>query len=309
MKSPSSPGIPRSMSSSSTPGLTPYPSARKKRVTSSTTLFDIDNIVIPHSIASCTRLEKLEYKEIITPSWRLVGVGGMEENQGCSTPENMEMEEEEEDVSDAAFEKRHSRSEVMEKKRFSNFITGNNHRKRTHRRSVTAPAGESAGLGGVNLESPAPAANGPTAASPISNAEPDVMTLLPDVLPWQQRTFPLSKDDEHELDHPPPPLPRCIPVPSSPLLSHLHASTPSHSTSCNTSAFNTPLTSPLSTPGEGTPASSPAEWVVNSHLRADPSVLLQDHPHQQQQQQQLRALPATMFSQHQPIILKLTKKS
>lgn len=35
--------------------------------------YDINNIVIPYSIlSSTTRLEKLEYKEIITPKWRRI---------------------------------------------------------------------------------------------------------------------------------------------------------------------------------------------------------------------------------------------
>lgn len=38
----------------------------------SSTSYDIDNIVIPYSMAAATRLEKLEYKEIPTPKWRVV---------------------------------------------------------------------------------------------------------------------------------------------------------------------------------------------------------------------------------------------
>ena len=45
--------------------------SRKKRGVG-TPSFDIDNIVIPYSIACSTRLEKLEYKEIVTPKWRQV---------------------------------------------------------------------------------------------------------------------------------------------------------------------------------------------------------------------------------------------
>ena len=41
---------------------------RKKRETA----FDIDNIVIPYSIAASTRVEKLKYKEILTPTWRMI---------------------------------------------------------------------------------------------------------------------------------------------------------------------------------------------------------------------------------------------
>lgn len=44
---------------------------RKKRETA----FDIDNIVIPYSIAASTRVEKLKYKEILTPTWRMVEDG------------------------------------------------------------------------------------------------------------------------------------------------------------------------------------------------------------------------------------------
>nr|CAI5820886.1 unnamed protein product [Callosobruchus analis] len=33
--------------------------------------YDIDNIVIPYSVAASTRVEKLQYKEILTPKWRI----------------------------------------------------------------------------------------------------------------------------------------------------------------------------------------------------------------------------------------------
>lgn len=39
---------------------------RKRRLESA---YDIDNIVIPYSIASATRVVKLEYKEIVTPKY------------------------------------------------------------------------------------------------------------------------------------------------------------------------------------------------------------------------------------------------
>jgi KAT8 regulatory NSL complex subunit 1 len=37
------------------------------------TSYDIDNIVIPYSMAATTRVERLQYKEIQTPKWRTVG--------------------------------------------------------------------------------------------------------------------------------------------------------------------------------------------------------------------------------------------
>ena len=52
--------------------LTPTSLVKKKKGVT-TPQYDINNIVIPYSILSTTtRLEKLEYKEIITPKWRKV---------------------------------------------------------------------------------------------------------------------------------------------------------------------------------------------------------------------------------------------
>ena len=45
---------------------------RKRRETA----FDINNIVIPYSMAAATRVEKLKYKEIMTPQWRSVATNG-----------------------------------------------------------------------------------------------------------------------------------------------------------------------------------------------------------------------------------------
>ena len=44
--------------------------------------FDINNIVIPYSMASATRVEKLQYKEIPTPSWRLNDVVDDDDGDG-----------------------------------------------------------------------------------------------------------------------------------------------------------------------------------------------------------------------------------
>lgn len=290
MGSPWSPGI-------STPGLTPLPPpARRKRMTSSTPLFDIDNIVIPYSIASSTRLEKLEYKEILTPSWRQVEA---DVEGDRASPKPTEQADVEEDLSDQDFAKRHNRSELTEKKRFVNFVSGSNHRKRTRPQSVTLS--ESPGPGNMcHLTSPPPPRR-LTIASPT----PTELELLhlPDVMPWQPRAFPLNAEEEDALDNPPPPPPI---LPSSPLR-HLHTCTPSsHSPSCNTSAYTTPLASPLSTPSEDTPASSPAEWVVNSQLNTASSTALPVLGHHYQQ------LPRVLTSSpdlHHPIILKLTKKT
>lgn len=82
------------------------PLVRRRR--SEQSAYDIDNIVIPFSIAATTRVEVLEYKEIMTPSWRVW------ENGTCQT-----VDEENEDTSDEAYILRHSKGEKEEKKRFA----------------------------------------------------------------------------------------------------------------------------------------------------------------------------------------------
>lgn len=90
--------------------------ARKKRFENA---YDINNIVIPYSMAASTRVEKLNYKEIQTPKWRDL------------TPEEIQTEdmetdaqdEEEEDISDEACLRRHDLPEAAERKRFRTFVT------------------------------------------------------------------------------------------------------------------------------------------------------------------------------------------
>ncbi|KAK0169012.1 hypothetical protein PV327_002763 [Microctonus hyperodae] len=82
--------------------------------------YDIDNIVIPYSVAASTRLEKLQYKEILTPKWRL-----------CDEPVKIDVkngvmhrpsqDSDVEDVSEEAITLRHERSEREENKRFMTY--------------------------------------------------------------------------------------------------------------------------------------------------------------------------------------------
>ena len=80
--------------------LTPTSLVKKKKGVT-TPQYDINNIVIPYSILSTTtRLEKLEYKEIITPKWRKVSSshsGGGGGGGGAVSLSNGEHEREEEE--------------------------------------------------------------------------------------------------------------------------------------------------------------------------------------------------------------------
>jgi len=86
---------------------------RARRRRSEQNAFDIDNIVIPFSVAATTRVEILEYKEIKTPSWRVREEN--ENNERNSTNDSEEVE----DTSDEVYARRHTKGEFEEKKRFS----------------------------------------------------------------------------------------------------------------------------------------------------------------------------------------------
>ncbi|KFV65779.1 KAT8 regulatory NSL complex subunit 1-like, partial [Dryobates pubescens] len=73
--------------------------------------YDIDNIVIPMSLVAPSKLEKLQYKEILTPSWRVVEFQPLEKSPAD--------EEEVEDLSDEAFSFRHAKYEERERARWS----------------------------------------------------------------------------------------------------------------------------------------------------------------------------------------------
>ncbi|NWW21694.1 KANL1 protein, partial [Falcunculus frontatus] len=94
--------------SSASQGTSGTAQPRRRRGESS---FDINNIVIPMSVAATTRVEKLQYKEILTPSWREVDISALK-----ASPE--EDNEEVEDLSDSAFAARHGKCEEMERARW-----------------------------------------------------------------------------------------------------------------------------------------------------------------------------------------------
>ncbi|XP_074856844.1 KAT8 regulatory NSL complex subunit 1-like protein isoform X2 [Carettochelys insculpta] len=72
--------------------------------------YDIDNIVIPMSLVAPSKLEKLQYKEILTPSWRVVELHPLGRSHVG--------EEEIEDLSDEHFSSRHAKYEEREKARW-----------------------------------------------------------------------------------------------------------------------------------------------------------------------------------------------
>ncbi|XP_071317999.1 KAT8 regulatory NSL complex subunit 1 isoform X8 [Trachinotus anak] len=211
---------------------TPQQPIKRRRGESS---FDINNIVIPMSVAATTRVEKLQYKEILTPSWRSVDIFSQ-----LITEE--EDEREVEDLTDAAFIQLHQPYEDQERSRWTWMALAP--AKRRGSRSYKSVDGRTTPLlCGTNPPTPQPASPDPGhcpmlhdyshVPSPMSPASPDTTSnphtpcsrdshrLLssedtrcstPDftfeertVAPWERRSFPLAEDPapepEAESDH------------------------------------------------------------------------------------------------------------
>ncbi|KAM8967199.1 KAT8 regulatory NSL complex subunit 1-like [Pelodytes ibericus] len=102
---------------------TPTASSASQQASSSANLkrkrfensYDIDNIVIPMSMAAAARVEKLQYKEILTPSWRVL--------DSVERDTVVENDPELEDLCDEAYLTRHSAYEELERSRWDSWAT------------------------------------------------------------------------------------------------------------------------------------------------------------------------------------------
>ncbi|XP_058038835.1 KAT8 regulatory NSL complex subunit 1-like isoform X3 [Ahaetulla prasina] len=203
------PPHPATASSSST--LQP---AKKKKVETS---YDINNIVIPMSMAAATRVEKLQYKEILTPSWRTVD------------PKELvileEAETELEDTSDETYLAYHQKYEELERVRWDSW-TGTSSQRRGNRSSSHKADGRWVPPPGCQDSVPnslhyPQGANSPTASlSPDPFNVPTSLVLrgrggnsfsedssfntdeIQNVPPWEPRTFPLSDTEYQALQDP-----------------------------------------------------------------------------------------------------------
>ncbi|KAM9174821.1 KAT8 regulatory NSL complex subunit 1 isoform 2-T3 [Mergus octosetaceus] len=212
---------PASTSSQGTSNAAP----RRRRGESS---FDINNIVIPMSVAATTRVEKLQYKEILTPSWREVDIGALK-----ASPD--EDNEEIEDLSDSAFAARHGKCEEMERARWlwSTSMPPQRRGSRSYRSTdgrttpqlgnPSTPQPASPDVGSCHSHSELSHTHSPRSpispellSAPLTPLSRDSMRLLSSedtrcstpeagldeqaVLPWERRTFPLSYDPRTECE-------------------------------------------------------------------------------------------------------------
>uniref|UniRef100_A0A8D0H3T2 KAT8 regulatory NSL complex subunit 1 like n=1 Tax=Sphenodon punctatus TaxID=8508 RepID=A0A8D0H3T2_SPHPU len=154
--------------------------------------YDIDNIVIPMSLVAPSKLEKLQYKEILTPSWRVIDL------QPLGRPHVDE--EKVEDLSDEVFSSRHEKYEEREKARWSlwEHCRWPRRNSRSYSRNAEGQQGqENDGCIYPTLRCAAEMA--PAIASEIHSSEclrlPPTSKEDQESVVWERRVFPL-KDEE-----------------------------------------------------------------------------------------------------------------
>ncbi|KAM9663438.1 KAT8 regulatory NSL complex subunit 1-like protein isoform 2-T10 [Trichechus inunguis] len=161
--------------------------------------YDIDNIVIPMSLVAPAKLEKLQYKEILTPSWRMVVLQPLDDYNLA--------EEEIEDLSDEVFSLRHKTYEEREQARWSLWEQSKWHRRNSRAFNKNAEGQDLLWKEYTNdfssgqycaaqsppelpSESHDPCAHG----SPSLNESQETKSLW-----WERRAFPLKDDDTAAL--------------------------------------------------------------------------------------------------------------
>ncbi|XP_050523959.1 uncharacterized protein LOC126895779 [Daktulosphaira vitifoliae] len=100
--------------------------------------YDIDNIVIPYSIAAASRVEMVKYKEIVTPKWRVVEELDIDPTEFAASVPDPEPEVVD-DLDDGKRNAHHEACEMEERKRFR---TMKKQSERTHKNSGHCSSGE-----------------------------------------------------------------------------------------------------------------------------------------------------------------------
>uniref|UniRef100_A0A1A7XCH6 KAT8 regulatory NSL complex subunit 1-like n=1 Tax=Iconisemion striatum TaxID=60296 RepID=A0A1A7XCH6_9TELE len=144
-------------------------------------VYNISDIVLPVSLF---KVEKLQYKNIQTPSWRVVNVR-------CLTEAENEENKEIEDLSDDAFAQRHLPLEQKEKLRWSFW------KKRKCFRSPTRSDSRQSGSGGGMCTSGEESSVEWSCAQLDSDEQPWEERLPP--ASWERRVFPLDDAEEAAL--------------------------------------------------------------------------------------------------------------
>ncbi|XP_043550422.1 KAT8 regulatory NSL complex subunit 1-like protein [Chiloscyllium plagiosum] len=167
--------------------------------------YDIDNIVIPMSLVASSKIEKLQYKEIITPSWQIVPIK--------PSKERLTQREVLEDISDEAFSLRHKKHEIWEQARWFLWEQSRCHRRGNRSSSFSKNNDEHLNPhppASPEIQNQLSCTSSVCRVSEVAQTD-DPQDLLVEgvtsakvVLPWNCRTFPLSDEETKHLTHPKP---------------------------------------------------------------------------------------------------------
>ncbi|XP_071398429.1 KAT8 regulatory NSL complex subunit 1-like protein [Centroberyx affinis] len=149
-------------------------------------VYSIDNIVIPMSLAATAKVEKLQYKDILTPSWRVV------DSQSLMKEEEEDREEEWEVLTDAAFAQRHLASEQREKLRWLSWGKSRSCRRPTRSGSRSSGSGEGVCASGEESSME-------WSCSQLDTDEQPSWEEWQPRAPWEPRVFPLDEEEEEAL--------------------------------------------------------------------------------------------------------------
>lgn len=149
-------------------------------------MFNIDNIVIP---ASLTKVEKLQYKDILTPSWQVVDIQSLLKSEAETEEKKMEV------LTDEVFAQRHLALEQKEKMRWS--FWGKKHCRHSSR-SGSRLSSSGGGLCTSGEENSVEWSFTQLDTDELLNSE----ECLPQA-PWERRVFPLNDDEETLLSEVP----------------------------------------------------------------------------------------------------------
>ncbi|KAM4028411.1 KAT8 regulatory NSL complex subunit 1-like isoform 2-T2 [Anomaloglossus baeobatrachus] len=209
-----------------TPNSSNSAALKRKRFENS---YDIDNIVIPMSMAAAARVEKIQYKEILTPSWR-----ELDPSEQTILEEDPQLE----DMCDETYQNRHNAYEDLERSRWDSWTStipqrrGSRSSNRSDGRWTPQPSSNSQGsfpqpaspdigfhsLNDVPLTLSSAATEYPEPYSTVQclsvhsrtrglSWSEDTRSSTPEVqdeeeqtiAPWESRSFPLSDRDQHSL--------------------------------------------------------------------------------------------------------------
>ncbi|XP_043105633.1 KAT8 regulatory NSL complex subunit 1-like protein isoform X2 [Puntigrus tetrazona] len=158
----------------------------------SESIFSVDDIVVPMSLFASVKVERLQYKNIFTPSWRKVDISPLLQRDEDEQEEGMS-----EAIGDEDFFQRHQNYEHREKLLWSCRDHDRSHRIRSSRKSCSS----------VSVRDH-PAHCHPPVRSPVRfswtfSTSQDLSEVSVDEKepnqPWRRRTFPLTDEDEKSL--------------------------------------------------------------------------------------------------------------